>query len=88
LTEGGLLVKENGEKTYKIVVNGTSMSVANEVLSYDDIVRLAFPNQDANTIYSVSFEHAKDPKEGELLSGQSVTIKQNTEFDVDDTGRS
>ena len=26
--------------------------------------------------------------EGDLVAGQSVTIKQNAEFDVDDTGRS
>jgi hypothetical protein len=79
---------DNHEKTYKIVVNGTPTTTAQEVLSYDDVVRLAFPNRDPNTIYAVSFEHAKDPKEGELVSGQSVTIKENTEFDVDDTGRS
>ena len=76
------------EKTYKIVVNGTPTTVDKEVLSYDEVVRLAFPEPDPNTIYSVSFEKAKEPKEGELLPGQSLTIKENTEFDVDDTGRS
>jgi len=80
--------QKHHEKTYKVAVNGTPTTVDHEVLSYDEVVRLAFPNPDPNTIYSVSFEHAKEPKEGELLSGQSVTIKENTEFDVDDTGRS
>jgi hypothetical protein len=80
--------EEHHEKTYKVVVNGTPTNVDHEVLSYDEVVRLAFPNPDANTIYSISFEHAKEPKEGDLLPGQSVTIKQNAEFDVDDTGRS
>jgi hypothetical protein len=80
--------EEHHERTYKLVVNGTPTDVDREALSFDDVVRLAFPNPDPNTIYSVSFEHAKEPKEGELLPGQSVTIKQNTEFDVDDTGRS
>ena len=80
--------EQHHEKTYKIVVNGTPATTDKEVLSFDDVVNIAFPARDPNTIYSVSFEHAKDPKEGELLPGQSVTIKQNTEFDVDDTGKS
>jgi sorbitol-specific phosphotransferase system component IIA len=76
------------EKQYKIVVNGVPATVGKEVLSFDDVVDIAFPTRDPNTIYSVSFEHAKEPKEGELLPGHSVTIKENTEFDVDDTGKS
>ena len=75
-------------KQYKIVVNGTHETVDKEVLTFDDVVTLAFPNRDPNTIYSVTFEKAKGPKEGELLPGQSVEIKENTEFDVDDTGKS
>jgi hypothetical protein len=58
------------------------------VLSYDEVVRLAFPEPDPQTIYSVSFEKAKHPHEGDLVSGQTVAIKDGTEFDVDDTGRS
>jgi hypothetical protein len=75
-------------KQYKIVVNGVPGTTEKEVLSFDDVVEIAFPTRDPNTIYSVSFEKAKEPKEGELLPGQSVTIKENTEFDVDDTGKS
>lgn len=76
------------EKQYKIVVNGSPATVDKEVLSFDDVVNIAFPTRDPNTIYSVTFEKAKEPKEGELLPGQSVEIKENTEFDVDDTGKS
>lgn len=79
---------QSHEKKYKIVVNGVPATVEKEVLSFDDVVNIAFPTRDPNTIYSVSFEKAKDPKEGDLLPGQSVTIKENTEFDVDDTGKS
>lgn len=80
--------EQHHEKTYKIVVNGTPKTVEKEVLSYEEVVLLAFPQPNPDTIYSVSFEKAKDPREGELVAGQSVTIKENTEFDVDDTGRS
>ena len=82
------MANEQHDKTYKITVNGVEHILDHEVLSFDEVVALEFPNADPNTIFSVSFDHAKEPKEGELLKGQSVTIKQNTEFDVDDTGRS
>lgn len=75
-------------KIYRVVVNGVEKSVDHDVLTYDDVVRLAFPQPNPQTIYDVSFEKAKEPKEGELVAGQSVTIKENTEFDVHDTGRS
>jgi hypothetical protein len=82
------MMNEHHEKTYKITVNGVEHTADHEVLTFDEVVAFAFPNADPNTIFSVSFDHAKEPKAGELLKGQSVIIKQNTEFDVDDTGRS
>lgn len=76
------------EKHYKIHVNGVTETVDKEVLTFDEVVNLAFPQRNPQTIYSVSFEKAKEPKEGDLVAGQSVEIKENTEFDVDDTGKS
>lgn len=82
------MAEQHHEKTFRVVVNGTKTTVDHDLLTYDEVVRLGFPSPDPNTIYSVSFEKAEEPKEGELLPGQSVEIKENTEFDVDDTGRS
>ncbi len=82
------MAHENHEKTYKIYVNGVEKTIDHDVLSYDEVVRLFIATPVEGTIYAVSFDHAREPKEGELVAGQSVTIKQNTEFDVDDTGRS
>lgn len=73
---------------FKIHVNGVAKAVDHEVLTFAEVVDLAFPSHDPATIFSVSFSHGRDPKEGELLDGDTVTIKNNTEFDVDDTGRS
>lgn len=82
------MANENKNRTYRIYVNGVEKSVEQEVLSYEEVVRLFIAQPVEGTIYAVSFEHAKEPKEGELVEGGSVQIKQNTEFDVDDTGRS
>jgi len=76
------------DKDFKIFFNGTEKAVDHEVLRFAEVIDLAFPSHDATTIFSVTFSHGRDPKEGELLEGGSVTIKNNTEFDVDDTGRS
>ncbi len=76
------------DKTFKIHINGTETTVDHDVLSFEEVVNLAFPSHDPATIFSVNFTHGRDPKEGELLAGGFVTIKNSTEFDVDDTGRS
>ena len=75
-------------KKYRIYVNGVEKIVETKLLSYDDVVGLAFPARTPDTIYSVTFEKAKKPHEGDLVQSQSVEIKDGAEFDVDDTGRS
>jgi hypothetical protein len=82
------MADEQHEKNYKIFVNGVEKTVNHDVLTYEELVRLFVDPPVEGTIYAVSFEHAEEPKEGDLVAGQHVTIKQNTEFDVDDTGRS
>jgi Multiubiquitin len=82
MTEVGVHTKQ-----YNIRVNGQHKTVDHNVLNYDEIVLVAFPDP-GNGIYSVSFEKAESPKEGELVKGQSVEIRDGTEFDVDRTGES
>ena len=82
------MTHEDHVKTYRIYVNGVEKDVDHDVLTYGEVVGLFTAQPVEGTIYAVSFEHAKDPKEGELVEGGCVTIKQNTEFDIDDTGRS
>ena len=82
------LTRTSTTKDFKIHVNGVEKIVDHEVLTFTEVVDLAFPSCAPDTIFSVSFSHGREPKEGELLEGGSVTVKNNTEFDVDDTGRS
>ncbi|QSO53143.1 multiubiquitin domain-containing protein [Alicyclobacillus sp. ALC3] len=80
---------EKHDHDYRIIVNGEKKIVESDVISYDAVVLLAYPTPPApNTIYTVSYEKAKDPHEGELVAGQSVTIKEGTEFDVTPTTKS
>ena len=75
-----------------IAVNASEYTVDNETVTYDQVVKLAYPNanlSDPNMTYSVTFEHAKEPKQGPLAKGGSVEVKpRNTEFDVIEANRS
>lgn len=77
------------DKDFRIIVNGQEKTAESNTLSYDQVVRLAYPSPpSANTIYTVSFEKAKEPHEGSLVAGQCVGIREGTEFDVTPTGKS
>ena len=76
------------DKDFRIVVNGEHKTVTSEVLGYDEVVQLAFPSGEPNTIYRVTFRKAKHPHEGTLVEGQTVEIKEGTIFDVTPTGKS
>ena len=80
------------EKTFDIVVNGTEHVVPNEVVTYEAVVEIAFPNHPNNpdVLYSVTFEHAASkPHQGTLGPGGKVEVKKHgTEFDVTPTNRS
>ena len=78
--------------TVTIVVNGRPKTVPkHEVLSYWDVVKLAFDNpQTGDGIqYTVQYTrgHGHKPS-GTLVEGQSVKVKDGMEFDVTATNRS
>jgi hypothetical protein len=83
---------EPPEKHYIIRVNTDPVVVDHDVLTFDELVKIAFPvpptGQDPE--FTVSFEHAKSvPHDGDLASGGAVTVKKHgTTFDVDHTNRS
>lgn len=72
-------------KEFIIIVNAEEHTVPDETVTYEQIVHLAFPSapSDPNATYSITYEHAKEPKEGTLGAGGSVIVKpRNTVFDV------
>lgn len=74
---------------HSIFVNGVEYTVGSDVVTYDEVVKLAYPTPPApNTLYTVTFEDARHPEEGELLAGQRVEVKDGTEFDVTPTIKS
>jgi len=80
------------EKDFEIIVNATEHTVTNDVMTFKQIIDLAFPGHptDPNMVFSVTFEHAQSrPHEGTLAEGGNVTVhKHGTIFDVTQTNRS
>lgn len=92
-----LLLKEDEhfhsakERKYRIIVNLEEKVVEQRVLTFRDVVKLAYPNvQDGpNVVYTVTYKKAAAPRhEGTLDEGQNVKIKNGTIFNVRRTDRS
>lgn len=76
-------------KTSTIIVNGRLREVTGKTVSYEDIVKLAFPdepsNQDIDFTVAYANPHGKD---GTLVAGQGVHVKEGVVFNVTKTNRS
>lgn len=72
-------------KVYYIIVNGQQKSVTTKTVSYEEIVRLAFPDPitGPNIIYTVGYEDGphQNPS-GSLMPGGKVKVKDGMIFDV------
>ncbi len=79
------------QKVFAIVVNAQKKEVAEPYLTFDEVVKLAFPIPPAgqNILFTIKYRKgpAVNPK-GSLLEGQSVRIKDGMIFDVTPTDRS
>ncbi|MGO9603120.1 MAG: multiubiquitin domain-containing protein [Candidatus Binataceae bacterium] len=78
-------------KTYRIIVNGQAKVVTTKRVTYEEVVKLAYPNPPTgpNVIYTVGYEDGppKNPS-GSLMPGGSVRVKDGMIFDVTPTDKS
>jgi hypothetical protein len=79
------------ERDFHIIVNARPKVVTERVLSFDQIVKLAFENPPSgpNIMFTITYRNGppKNP-EGSLLEGQSVKIKDKMVFNVTPTDKS
>jgi Multiubiquitin len=76
---------------YRIIVNLEAVVVDKNVLSFREVVKLAYPNvtDGPDVVYSVTYKKAVGPhREGTLAEGQSVEIKNGTIISVTRTDKS
>jgi hypothetical protein len=83
--------EEKQETEFAIVINGELAVVPHGVVSYTEVVSIAYPVPPGpDTTYTVTFRKAKEPRhEGILVEGETVEVrKEGTTFDVVPTGKS
>lgn len=76
-------------EAFHIIVNGRPREFAGEVISYAQVVSLAFPADPGveQVLYSVHYVAPRLP-DGTLVDGQSIELKNGMKFDVTKTNRS
>lgn len=76
-------------KTYSIIVNGRPREVTDHKLTYLQVVQLAYPGEvpSETIVFTVTFSnpHGKD---GSLVEGKDVVIKDGVIFNVVRTDQS
>jgi hypothetical protein len=79
------------QKVFTIAVNAQKKEVAETKLTFDEVVRLAYPiaPDGQNIMFTIKYRHGpKANPKGSLLEGQLVRIKDGMIFDVTSTDRS
>jgi Multiubiquitin len=82
---------EARERKFRIIVNLEPKEVEQRVLTFREVVALAYPNPDfkPTIIYTVTYKRAVAPMhEGSLVEGEKVEIKNGTIFNVTKTDKS
>ncbi len=78
-------------KDVVIIVNTREHAWENERISYEQVITLAFGSYDnvEDVSYTVTFKRGHDDKkEGSLVAGEDVHVKDGMVFDVTKTNRS
>jgi hypothetical protein len=79
------------DKHYEVVINGTLHDLVDEVVTYEALGDLAYPDHDPAAIFTVAYSNAiaSHGGSGTLVTGESVKAKKKgTSFDVRLTTRS
>ena len=73
------------KRKFKIIINGRERMIEKSVLTYREVVLLAFPEAvfDEKTVYTVTYaEGPRENPEGSMVEGQSVQLKNKMVFNV------
>src|SRR5271156_1430907 len=78
-------------RKFTIIVNGQKKVVTTKTVTFDEIVKLAFPTPPpgANILYTVSYEDGpRENRQGSMKEGQTVKVKNWMIFNVTATDKS
>jgi hypothetical protein len=81
----------NHAAEYNIVVNGKAKKVNHALLTFDEVAKQAYPTppESGDVVYTVTYHNAdQEPKNGDLVPTQTVTVRNGTSFTVKHAVRS
>jgi hypothetical protein len=83
-TEEEIQTDKGSKKIYTIIVNTREKTVETDEITFEQVVSLAFeePPTGENLQITVLFRRGHGNKEGTLVAGQSVKVKNGMVFDV------
>jgi len=85
--------KENGNEEHKevtIIANAREKKWNKKEISYKEVIELAFGEyiENENIEYTVAYSRAHGDKNGTLIKGESVKVKDGMIFNVNKTDKS
>lgn len=87
-----LKTEGNGQsKEYNIIVKGRKKVVTSKVLTFDEVIALAFDNPPTgpNIEFTVTYRRGHgDKPEGSMVKGDTVKVKEGMVFNVTATDKS
>lgn len=86
-TERGMPEHGKPPKLVTIYVNTTAREVGKDEISFDEVVKLAYPTPPpgANVGFTVLYQRGHGNKDGTLVEGETVKVKEGMIFDVTPT---
>ena len=84
-------MENSKEKEYTILVNAREKVWNDKIISFDQVVILAFGaiSNDPNVSYAITFKKGDNNKpEGIMVKGDEVKVKDGMRFNVTQTNRS
>lgn len=75
--------KKDKDKSFTIIVNGREREVSEKKQTYRSIAALAYPNPDFEKfLYTITYIKGENGKEGDLVEGDKINIKDGMIFNV------
>lgn len=74
------------DKEYTVIINGRPRKVTSNILSFEEIVALAFTPVPPSAFFTVTYSHGNTG--GSLTAGNTVPVQNGMKFDVTETGQS
>ncbi len=88
-TEEATTTEQHEHHDYTIIVNGKEKKVTSDVVTFNEVVHLAFNPLPPGKDFTVTYRDADKPKaHGTLVEGETVIVKDGTTFHVTPTNKS